>query len=94
MDPSVAFQHINWLAVVAAAASTFVIGGLWYGPVFGKTWMRLTGIAKGTPGQNSMGPTFGECSPREHHFAQLICEARDWPERPSTTRTSRMPISR
>ena len=59
MDASIAFQHINWLAVVVAAASPFVIGSLWYGPVFGKLWMRLTGISKGTPGQNSMGLTMG-----------------------------------
>ena len=59
MDPSVAFHHINWLAVIVAAASPFVIGSLWYGPVFGKTWMRLTGISKDTPGQNSMALTMG-----------------------------------
>jgi len=59
MDPSIAFQHIHWHAVIVAAASPFLIGGLWYGPVFGKTWMRLTGISKETPGQNSMALTFG-----------------------------------
>ena len=59
MDPSIAFQHIHWLAVIVAAASPFVIGSLWYGPVLGKTWMRLTGITKETPGQNSMALTFG-----------------------------------
>ena len=59
MDASVAFQHINWLAVIAAAASPFVIGSLWYGPVFGKVWMCLTGHTPGSPGQNSMGLTFG-----------------------------------
>lgn len=59
MDASVAFQHIHWLAVIAAAAAPFLIGGLWYGPIFGKTWMGITGLQKGTPGQNSMGLTFG-----------------------------------
>ena len=59
MDPSIAFHHINWLAVIVAAAAPFVIGSLWYGPVFGQIWMRLTGISKDTPGQNSMGLTMG-----------------------------------
>jgi hypothetical protein len=59
MDPSIAFQHIHWHAVIVAAASPFLIGALWYGPVLGKTWMRLTGISKETPGQNSMALTFG-----------------------------------
>jgi len=32
---------INYFAVVAAAVSTFVLGGLWYSPLlFGKAWMR------------------------------------------------------
>jgi len=37
--------NINWLAVVAVAMSTFVLGGLWYSPVmFGKAWQRATGL--------------------------------------------------
>ena len=35
---------INWLAVVAAAASAFLLGGLWYGPLFKRAWCRETGI--------------------------------------------------
>ncbi|MBI3439316.1 MAG: DUF1761 domain-containing protein [Proteobacteria bacterium] len=35
----------NWLAVVAAALSSFVLGGLWYGPLFGATWMKAAGIS-------------------------------------------------
>jgi hypothetical protein len=32
---------INWLAVLVAALSTFLIGGLWYSPaLFGKAWMK------------------------------------------------------
>ena len=37
---------INWLAVIAAALSTFVLGGLWYGPLFGKAWMTTAGISE------------------------------------------------
>jgi len=34
--------HINWLAVLAAAVSTFLIGGLWYSPaLFGRAWMTV-----------------------------------------------------
>jgi len=36
---------VNWLAVVLAAASAFVLGGLWYGPLFLKAWSREAGIA-------------------------------------------------
>jgi hypothetical protein len=35
---------MNILAVLIAAAAMFVIGFLWHGPLFGKTWMRLAGV--------------------------------------------------
>ena len=36
--------EINWLAVLAAAVSMFVLGGLWYSPaLFGNAWQRLSG---------------------------------------------------
>lgn len=32
---------LNWLALITAAASNFLIGGLWYSPLlFGKIWMK------------------------------------------------------
>lgn len=38
---------INWLAVVAAAFSMFLVGGLWYSPIlFGKVWMRANGFTE------------------------------------------------
>lgn len=37
-------SEINFWAVVVAALSSFVIGSLWYGPLFGKTWMKLNGF--------------------------------------------------
>jgi len=37
--------EINWLAVLLAAVSSMVVGAIWYAkPVFGKRWMRLSGI--------------------------------------------------
>ncbi|MES2203484.1 MAG: DUF1761 domain-containing protein [Patescibacteria group bacterium] len=34
---------INYVAVVVAAVVAFVIGWVWYGPIFGKRWMHLHG---------------------------------------------------
>lgn len=32
---------INWMAVIVAAISTFMLGGLWYSPIlFGKQWTK------------------------------------------------------
>lgn len=36
---------INWMAVVASAISAFVLGGVWYGPIFGKAWQRYEGLS-------------------------------------------------
>lgn len=36
---------MNWLAVIVAAILQMVLGFLWYGPLFGKTWMSMMGIA-------------------------------------------------
>ena len=41
---------INWLAVVVAAVVTFVLGGLWYGPLFGKVWRVAEGQTEPQPG--------------------------------------------
>ncbi|MXZ55024.1 MAG: DUF1761 domain-containing protein [Gammaproteobacteria bacterium] len=34
---------LNWLAILVATLSSFVLGGLWYGPLFGKRWLRALG---------------------------------------------------
>lgn len=39
-------NQINWLAVLAAALSMFMIGGLWYSPaLFGKAWLRANAFS-------------------------------------------------
>ena len=35
---------MNYLAVLASAIASFVIGMIWYGPLFGKRWMKLSGV--------------------------------------------------
>lgn len=35
---------LNWLAVIVAAVSAFVLGGIWYGPLFKTAWCREAGI--------------------------------------------------
>lgn len=38
--------QVNLLAVFFAAVSAFVIGGIWYGPLFGKAWMDAHGFTE------------------------------------------------
>lgn len=50
---------INWLAVLAAAASAFLLGGLWYGPLFRNAWCRENGMDPDTPPKRHPGKVFG-----------------------------------
>jgi len=38
-------MSFNYLAILAATVSTFMLGGLWYSPVmFGRAWMQEIGV--------------------------------------------------
>jgi Protein of unknown function (DUF1761) len=58
MDASTVLQDLNWLAVVAAALSTFLIGGIWYA-VFAKTWMQANGFTEEYLQTRNMPLVFG-----------------------------------
>jgi hypothetical protein len=40
------FFGTNGLTIIIAAVVSFFIGMLWYGPLFGKTWISLQGFSK------------------------------------------------
>lgn len=46
----------HWLAILAAAVAGFVVGGVWYGPLFGKPWMKARGIDCENPGAGANMP--------------------------------------
>ncbi|MBI5422422.1 DUF1761 domain-containing protein [Candidatus Peregrinibacteria bacterium] len=35
---------INTYAVLACSVLAMALGGVWYGPLFGKTWMKIVGV--------------------------------------------------
>src|SRR5215469_8530722 len=52
--------EMNYLAVVAAAISTFLVGALWYSPLlFGKVWQRETGLSDQQLANSNMARIFG-----------------------------------
>lgn len=52
--------HINWLAVLAAAISTFALGGLWYSPaLFGHAWMSVNNLNDAQLAKSNMAKIFG-----------------------------------
>jgi len=47
MDIAMSFSQINWLSVLLASfVGLFVVGGLWYGPLFGRAWMKAFGFTE------------------------------------------------
>jgi hypothetical protein len=53
-------SKLNYLAVLAAALVSFVVGGVWYSPVlFGGVWMRETGLTDDTLRKRNMTVVFG-----------------------------------
>lgn len=37
---------VNYMAIAAAAIINMVLGFVWYGPLFGKPWMKMMGYSK------------------------------------------------
>lgn len=54
-------MSFNYVAILIAALSNFVLGGIWYAPgVFGRTWMRECGFTEeGLKRMGGMGRIFG-----------------------------------
>lgn len=53
-------ENVNWWAVLAAAVSTFMLGGLWYSPgLFGRAWMAANGLTEADLGKGNMAKIFG-----------------------------------
>ena len=52
--------QLNLWAILVAALSTFLIGGLWYSPaVFGKAWMKENGFTEESMKGGNMVKIFG-----------------------------------
>jgi len=59
MNVIMAFSEINWLSVLLAALSSFFVGGIWYGPLFGKLWMKAHGFTEEELKKRGALKTFG-----------------------------------
>lgn len=59
MDLGTALMNINWLSVLVAGISAFLVGGIWYGPLLGKAWMTEFGFTEDDLKQRNLLRTFG-----------------------------------
>ncbi len=51
--------NANLLAILIAAASGFLVGGIWYGPLFGKAWQHAIGLSDADVQSPNMVKIFG-----------------------------------
>ncbi|MEM7096736.1 MAG: DUF1761 domain-containing protein [Pseudomonadota bacterium] len=59
MDFSSSIAAFNVWAVLGAGVTSFVIGGIWYGPVFGQVWITAFGFTEEDLASRPVGRTFG-----------------------------------
>lgn len=51
---------VNWLAVLVAGLSAFVVGGIWYSPgLFGNAWMKDSNLSSEEIRKGNKGKIFG-----------------------------------
>ena len=57
MHPNI---HLNWIAIIVSVVASFVVGGLWYGPLFGNAWKKEMGVPPDAkPSGGEMGRSLG-----------------------------------
>lgn len=52
-------SNVNFLAVLVAAVVSFMLGALWYGPLFGKAWQAELGFTDEDLKEGNMAKTMG-----------------------------------
>ncbi|MGJ8662046.1 MAG: DUF1761 domain-containing protein [Marinicella sp.] len=52
-------SQINWIAVVLATTAAFLLGGIWYGPLFSKSWIQAFGFDEDELNKRHPGKVFG-----------------------------------
>jgi len=45
-------MHVNWVAILISAVVMWLLGALWYGLLFKKSWRKLVGYADGEKVKN------------------------------------------
>jgi hypothetical protein len=47
--------NVSWIAVIGGAVLAFIVGWLWYGPLFGRQWAEGNGVELGSASSMPMG---------------------------------------
>jgi hypothetical protein len=52
-------MQLNWLIILSTGIIPLIVGGIWYGPLFGKTWMKVAGMSEEKIAGSNMLVIFG-----------------------------------
>ncbi len=58
MDFIQSIQNLNWLAIIVAALSNFILGGIWYS-IFKKPWMSANNFVEDDLNKRNRSMVFG-----------------------------------
>ncbi len=79
---------INWWAILVAAVSGFALGAIWYGPLFGKAWMRAVGLTEEEIKSSNPAKAYGITLVLSILFAYVMAHSfshyEAWAEEPLT----------
>lgn len=65
---TISVNGVNYLAVGVAAIVTFLLGGMWYAPLFGKAWVKAHGFT-----QDQVKELQAQRSPAVFFGGMVIC---------------------
>lgn len=51
--------QVSWAPILLSAVAAMGVGSVWYGPLFGKSWMSLVGMGKSDINKKEMPKLYG-----------------------------------
>ncbi len=48
--------NVSWLGIIIGAVALFILGGVWYVPLFGKVYRRELGLSEARQGESPLPP--------------------------------------
>lgn len=69
---------LNWLAVIVSAVINMVVGALWFGPLFGKRWMKELGFTRQDIESGPMWPPYTIATLNSLFMAFVLANVIAW----------------
>ncbi len=72
--------NISWLGILVAAIALFILGGVWYMPLFGRAYRRELGLSEPTEGESALPPgkTLGKALAGQFIASLIVAAVLAW----------------